>query len=106
MPARLNASEDRQAAIQSFEIASIDELLRSVTGPLKVVAQRLEQVRLRLSHGQDPAAALGCARDELEKAFVAFEIGRARLRPVQTVPNPSLHAGDDEDSCPRARGAL
>ena len=75
-----DASEDREAAIQtSFEIASIDELVRSVARPLTVVALRLEQVRLRLSHGEDPAREIAAARDELEKAFAAFEEGRAKL---------------------------
>jgi len=80
-------SADREASIQiGLEIASIDEILKSVAGPLTVAALRLEQVRLRLSRGEDPAPALAAAKDELERAFVAFERGRAKLlAPTQAV---------------------
>jgi len=73
-------SADRETTIRiSFEEVSLDEVLKTVAEPLTDVALRLEQARLKLSHGEDPFPTLASARDELEKAFVAFERGRARL---------------------------
>jgi hypothetical protein len=77
------------AAPGNLEIVSMDEILKSVAAPLTVVALRLEQARLSLSRGQDPAAALRSAREELDRAFDAFEKGRARLFGQLTLPEQS-----------------
>jgi len=71
----------------SLEISVIDDVVKSIAGPLTIVALRMEQARLRLSRGEDATASLRSAVAELENAFVAFEKGRKRLE--QSLPAPA-----------------